>query len=77
MRTAPSSAPWKKGTKTPYTALASYQLGCTSADFGAFTFPGSPAANVFATVQSVPAMAGKKLPVASSTKSVVLGLTPC
>jgi hypothetical protein len=77
MRTAPSSAPFKKGAKTPYTALASYQLGCTSADFGAFTFPGSPAANVFATVQSVPAMAGKKLPVPSSTKSVVLGLTPC
>ena len=40
----------------------SYQLGCTSPDFGAFIFPGSTTANVFATVQSVPAMAGKKLP---------------
>jgi hypothetical protein len=74
---APSSAPFKKGANTPYTALAASQLSCSSTDFGAFTFPGSTAANVFATVQSVPAMAGKKLPVGSSTKSVVLGLTPC
>jgi hypothetical protein len=76
-KSAPSSATWKKGTNTPYTALAGYQLACTSPDFGAFDFPGSSAANVFATVQSVPAMAGKKLPVASSSASVVLGLTPC
>jgi hypothetical protein len=76
-KNAPSSAAWKKGSNTPYTALASYQLDCTSPDFGAFKFPGSAAANVFATVQSVPAMAGRKLPVASSAASVVLGLTPC
>jgi hypothetical protein len=76
-KSAPSAATWKKGTKTPYTALAGYQLSCASPDFGAFDFPGSTAANVFATVQSVPAMAGKKLPVASSAASVVLGLTPC
>jgi len=76
-KSAPSSGVWKKGTNTPYTALAAYQLGCTSPDFGSFMFPGSTAANVFATVQSVPAMAGKKLPVASSSASVVLGLTPC
>jgi len=76
-RSAPTSAQWKKGTRTPYTALASSQLDCHSSDFGAFTFPGSAAANLFATVQSVPAMAGKKLPVPPSSSSVVLGLTPC
>ena len=76
-KSAPTSAAWKKGSNTPYTALAEYQLGCTSSGFGAFDFPGSTAPNVFATVQSVPAMAGKKLPVASSAASVVLGLTPC
>jgi hypothetical protein len=74
---APTSSMWKKGTNTPYTALASFQLGCTSPDFGAFTFPGSSAANVFATVQSVPAMAAKKLPVASSAASVTVALTSC
>jgi hypothetical protein len=76
-QSAPGSAVWKKGTNTPFTALASYQIGCSSPDFGAFEFPGSTAANVFATVQSVPALASKKLPVASSKASVVLGLTPC
>jgi len=74
---SPTSAMWKKGTHTPYTALASFQLGCTSSDFGAFTYPGSPAANLFATVQSVPAMAAKTLPVASSRASVTLGLKSC
>ena len=76
-KSAPSSAAWKKGTSTPYSTLGGFQLSCTSSDFGAFTFPGSAAANVFATVQSVPAMAGRNLPVASSGASVVLGLTPC
>jgi len=76
-RSAPTSVMWKKGTDTPYTALASFQLGCIRRDFGAFAFPGSSAANVFATVQSVPAMAGKELPIASSTASVTVGLTSC
>jgi hypothetical protein len=76
-RSAPTSARWKKGTNSPFTALASFQLGCTSPDFGAFIFPGSSTANIFATVQSVPAMAGKTLPVASSTASVTLTLTSC
>ena len=76
-KSAPSSATWKKGANTPYSALAGYQLGCTSPDFGAFIFPGSTSANVFATVQSAPALAGQKIPVGASDKSVVLGLTPC
>jgi hypothetical protein len=77
LHTAPSSTAFTKGTNTPYTALASYQLDCTSSDFGAFRFPGSPGANVFATVQAVPALAGKKLPVASSKQSLIVALNPC
>lgn len=76
-RHSPNSSIWSKGLGTPYTALASYQLGCTSPEFGAFFFPGSTSGNIFATVQSVPAMAGKRLPVASSTASVIVPLTPC
>ena len=74
---SPNSSIWSKGTGTPYTALASYQLGCTSPDFGAFLFAGSTAGNTFATVQAVPAMAGKKLPVSTSAASVIVPLTPC
>jgi hypothetical protein len=75
--TSPASAMWKHGAATPYTALASYQLGCADTGYGAFTFPGNPAPNVFATVQAVPAMAGKKFPVPLSTTSVIVPLTPC
>lgn len=74
---APSGPSWKKGANTPYSALASFQLNCTNSDFGAFFFPGSTASNVFATVQAVPAMAGKKLPVPPSTASAILPLKPC
>ena len=74
---SPNGSIWSKGASSPYTALASYQLGCTSPDFGAFFFPGSTAGNTFATVQSVPAIAGKKFPVASSVASVIVPLTPC
>jgi hypothetical protein len=73
----PSGTPWVKGTRTPFTALASYQIGCASPGYGAFFFPGNTSPNVFATVQAVPAMAGKPLPVASSTATVVIPLTPC
>lgn len=74
---SPTSSQFLKGTKTPFTALASYQLGCSQSGYGAFFFPGSTAPNVFATVQSVPAMASKTLPVAKSTASVIVSLTPC
>ena len=74
---APTAAQWKKGAHTPFSALAAYQLGCTSSGFGAFVFPGSPTANVFATVQSVPAMAGQALPVGSSAASVTVSLKQC
>jgi hypothetical protein len=77
-RSAPTLTRWKKGTASPYSALGAYQLDCTHADFGAFWFPGSPtSANAFATVQSVPAMAGKSFPVAPNTASSTVTLTPC
>ncbi len=77
-KSAPTLARWKKGTASPYTALGAYQLDCTNADFGAFWYPGSPSsANTFATVQSVPAIAGKTFPVAANTSSTTVPLTPC
>jgi hypothetical protein len=73
----PIQSQWNKGTHTPYTALASFQLGCAQPGFGAFFFPGSKTPNTFATVQAVPAMASKAFPIALSTASVILPLTPC
>jgi hypothetical protein len=65
-RSNPAAARWHKGHPSPYAALATYQLGCSApkADRGAFYFPGNSAPNVLATVQAVPAAAGKALPVA-------------
>ena len=77
-KTSPTLPRWKQGTAGPYAALGSYQLDCTNPDFGAFSFPGQPTtANVFATVQSVPAMAGKPFPVALTKASTTVPLTPC
>jgi len=59
----PSGTRWVKGTNTPFTALGSYQIGCSQPDYGAFFFPPNTSANTFATVQAVPAMASKTLPV--------------
>jgi hypothetical protein len=74
---SPSAGQWVKVHQTPITALLKYQLGCKAAGFGAFRFPGSPSANVFATVQSVPALTGKTLPLKASTKSTTLTLHHC
>src|SRR4051794_14012690 len=62
----PSGARWHQGHQGPYAALSSYQLGCAAPahDRGAFFFPGDSTPNVLATVQAVPAAAGKVLPVA-------------
>jgi hypothetical protein len=77
-RSSPTLARWKQGAAGPYAALGSYQLDCTSPDFGAFWFPGQPTtANVFATVQAVPAMAGKPFPVPLTKASTTVPLTPC
>jgi hypothetical protein len=74
---APSAGMWVKTNQTPVTALLKYQLGCKSQGFGAFTFPGSPGPNIFATVQAVPALTGKTLPLKPSTKSTTLTLRHC
>jgi hypothetical protein len=74
---SPMQSMWNQGTHTPFTALASYQLGCAQSGYGAFFYPGSTTPNVFATVQAVPAMASKPFPIALSTASTILPLTPC
>jgi hypothetical protein len=74
---APNAARWLKGKATPVTALLKSQISCKSPGFGAFRFPPSPGANVFATVQVVPALTGKTLPLKPSTKSVTLSLKRC
>ena len=54
---------WRKGSATPESALAAYQLGCAApaADRGAFYYPGDQTPSVLATVQAVPAAAGLPL----------------
>jgi hypothetical protein len=67
----PGSASWTVSGSTPYTALASYQLGCSApaANRGAFFYPGSTNPSVIATVQAVPAAAGQTLPVGATLLS--------
>jgi hypothetical protein len=76
---SPGAAIWAKGTATPYTALASFQLGCSDAvaDRGAFFYPGDRTPNTLATVQAVPALAGKTLPVASTASSTAVPRMTC
>jgi hypothetical protein len=77
-KSSPTLAKWKHGSAGPYDALGAYQLDCTNPDFGAFWFPGKPTtANVFATAQAVPAMAGKPFPVPLNKASTIVPLTPC
>lgn len=77
----PAAAPWATGTKTPYTALASYQLGCRdpAANRGALYFPGSGGRDpsVLATVQAVPALAAQVLPLPASTPAATVPTVPC
>jgi hypothetical protein len=74
---SPTATQWLRGTQTPFGALAGFQLGCAQPGYGAFFFPGSTTPNVFATVQSVPAMMKKTLFVAENSASVIVPLTPC
>lgn len=75
----PNSAKWTVSGSTPYTALASYQLGCSAptGDAGAFYYPGSSDPNVLATVQAIPAAAGLALPVAATTASDSIPTMSC
>jgi hypothetical protein len=76
---SPGAAVWTKGSATPYTALASYQLSCAdpAADRGAFFFPGDRSPSTLATVQAVPAMAGKTFPLPASLPSAATPRIPC
>jgi hypothetical protein len=60
-----SSPAWTKGTKTPYTSLASFQLSCATATPGAFFFPGSTAPSLFALLQAIPGAAAAPFPIAA------------
>jgi len=55
-----------RGTATPISTLLAFQL-TTGSDAGAFTFPGLPGPDLFATYQAVPALAGVVVPFASTT----------
>ena len=59
---SPASAPFTKGSATPISALLSYQL-TSGSGAGAFFFPPAPApANLIATYQAIPALAGLTIP---------------
>ena len=64
-------ADWEAPDGTPYSFLLGLQL-----DSGAFTFQGGTVANAFATVQVVPALAGKAFPLAPAELSTDLPAFP-
>jgi hypothetical protein len=75
----PGSTAWVVSGATPYSALAAFQLGCAApaANRGAFFFPGSTGPSLIATVQAVPAAAGKVLPIATSNPSTSVPTVKC
>ena len=75
----PASDRFTRAGRTPYQALASFQLGCSApaGDRGALFYPGSPTPNSYATVQAVPALMGRTLPLARSTLRYGLPTLPC
>jgi len=66
---SPSAAPFRQGSATPVSALESFQL-TTGTDAGALVFPaaagGSGTANLLATYQGAPALAGLAFPFGPS-----------
>ena len=78
----PSSGHWTRSGGAPYAALLRFQLGCTApaADRGAFYFDvgdGSRKPNLLATVQAVPAAAGRFFPLAPSIPGSATPTVPC
>lgn len=75
----PDSSSWTVSGATPYDALGSYQLGCSAGtgNTGAYYYPGSETPNVLATVQAVPAAAGKTLPVGKTKVSAKVPVMNC
>ena len=76
---SPGAAIWTKAGATPYTALAAFQLGCSdpAADRGAFFFPGDRSPNTLASVQAVPALAGKTFPLATTASTTAVPRMLC
>jgi hypothetical protein len=69
---APASARYTTATgATPFSALLSFEVGCSAArrDRGAFGFAAGADPDLFATIQAVPAVARAPLPVASQPLS--------
>ncbi len=69
---APGSGRWLKGSSSPLTVLASYQLGCDAAvaDRGALTFPGTGGApNLLGTEQGAWGLAQAAFPLGAFTFS--------
>jgi hypothetical protein len=63
---SPTSASFTQGSANPVSALLSFQL-TSGSDIGAFYFPPAPApANIIATYQAVPALAGLAFPFGPS-----------
>lgn len=76
---APASSAWTKGGATPYSRIVSFQLGCgdPAASRGAFYYPGSRAVNDMVTLQVVPALTAKTLPLARTTPATTVPTLPC
>lgn len=75
----PGAPLWAKNGVSPYSALASYQLGCGDpyAQRGAFFYPGDRSPSTLATVQAIPALAGKTFPLTASTPSTAVPRMIC
>lgn len=78
----PAGGRWVRGGHSPYGALDRFQLGCSvpRGKRGAYWFPygdGTRKPNVFATVQAVPAAAGRTLPLKPSTPSAAVPAPAC
>ncbi|HXQ60029.1 MAG TPA: prenyltransferase/squalene oxidase repeat-containing protein [Acidimicrobiales bacterium] len=67
------------GGATPFTALATFQLGCsaTKAQRGAYTFPGESGPNLLATLQAVPGAAGVAFPLTAQSIPPALPTLKC
>jgi len=75
----PAAHTWLQAMHNPYTALASYQLGCADpkAQRGAFFYPGSRTPSTLASVQAVPALAAATFPLRPSTPSPSVPAVAC
>jgi hypothetical protein len=79
---SPTGGRWLTGANNPVTAILALQLGCASpeSDRGSFAFQPALAdatSRLLATIETVPGVAGKPLPLSSSTVSKSVPLVDC